>query len=352
MGTRREKILEEKPIEASVPCRIDMGGTLDIRTFFYPLQYLAPCTVNIALTLRTTVRLGPYRAGRVKITSKGFRSAEFSAGQLPFRHPLGLMFAVCAYFRAEGIHVDIESESPPRSALGGSSSAAVALVAALSELRFRSTGLPAFTRKQAALVAQALEESVAGVPCGFQDQLAAAYGGVNAWYWQTAAARAPFKRRTLVSKGGHRRLKRHIVIAYCGIPHVSKDINGRWVSQFLAGRRRQAWEEIAGLSNAFADALAREDYRAAATAMNRETDIRRRLTPEVLEPVGGRLVAAARRLNCGARFTGAGGGGCLWAIGEADAIERLGRRWQQIVAGHRQARLLSAAVDARGLEAG
>ena len=52
-----------------------------------------------------------------------------------FEHPMGLMFAIAAYFRAGGIHIQIESASPPRSALGGSSAAAVALVAALAEAR-------------------------------------------------------------------------------------------------------------------------------------------------------------------------------------------------------------------------
>jgi len=50
------KRLESEPIEASAPCRIDMGGTLDIATFSYPLRHLAPATFNIALDLRTRVR--------------------------------------------------------------------------------------------------------------------------------------------------------------------------------------------------------------------------------------------------------------------------------------------------------
>ena len=42
-------ILESRPIEASAPCRIDMGGTLDISTFYLPLRHLYPCTLNIAI---------------------------------------------------------------------------------------------------------------------------------------------------------------------------------------------------------------------------------------------------------------------------------------------------------------
>ncbi|WP_246556018.1 hypothetical protein [Desulfonema magnum] len=105
-------ILASEQIEASAPCRIDMGGTLDISTFYYPLRRLRPCTFNIALNMRTRVRLFPYHKGMIKVSSKGFESAEYSLDQARFDHPLGLMFAVAAYFGAEGVHIDIESSSP------------------------------------------------------------------------------------------------------------------------------------------------------------------------------------------------------------------------------------------------
>ena len=52
-------LLDNHPIDASAPCRIDFGGTLDISSFHYPLRHLAPSTVNIALDRRTTVNLRP-----------------------------------------------------------------------------------------------------------------------------------------------------------------------------------------------------------------------------------------------------------------------------------------------------
>ena len=170
--------LEEKNIEASAPCRIDMGGTLDISTFYYPLSHLFPCTFNLAIGLRTRVRLLPYDEGLVKVSSRGFESAEYPLDEAPFDQPLGLMFAIAAFFRADGIHIDIDSSSPPRSALGGSSSAAVALIKALSQAG-KESGARTLSREQIAILAHMIEASVAGVPCGLQDQLAAVYGGAN-----------------------------------------------------------------------------------------------------------------------------------------------------------------------------
>jgi D-glycero-alpha-D-manno-heptose-7-phosphate kinase len=120
MEVNLRQILEAEPIETSAPCRLDMGGTLDLSTFFFPLRHLSPCTFNIALDLRTHVRLRPHRDGWVKVSSRGFEAAEFPADELPFQHAMGLIFATAAYFQASGVHIEIESSSPPRSALGGS----------------------------------------------------------------------------------------------------------------------------------------------------------------------------------------------------------------------------------------
>jgi D-glycero-alpha-D-manno-heptose-7-phosphate kinase len=97
------------------------------------------------------------------------------------------------------------------------------------------------------------------------------------------------------------------------------------------------------------EALSRGDYARAAAWMNSETGLRRRLTPEVLDDLGRELAGAARRTGCGARFTGAGGGGCLWAIGEAQDIARLQPRWREILSRRPGARLLPVAVAGRGV---
>ena len=180
MAKSLKGILEQGCIEGSAPCRIDMGGTLDISTFYYPLMHLNPCTFNMAINLRTRVSIFPIEKKTIRISSRGFKAADFSLGSAPFNHPLGLMFAIASFFRAEGIHIVIDSASPPRSALGGSSAAAVALIAAFSKC-FEKDGKKPMPRRRIVLLAHAIEQGVAGVPCGLQDQLAAAFGGVNAW---------------------------------------------------------------------------------------------------------------------------------------------------------------------------
>jgi len=344
-----QRILEKKPIEASAPCRIDMGGTLDIRTFYYPLRQLLPCTFNIAIANRTRVCLLPHHNDRIKISSRGFKSAEFPIDRAPFRHPLGLMFAIAVYFDAKNIHIKIESQSPPRSGLGGSSAAAVALIAALSKLRQQASSTEPLSRLQIAILAHGLEESVAGVPCGLQDQLAAIYGGVNAWAWPTGIKDPLFRKKMVLPKRWHKEFEKHLLLAYCGQPHESKNINQRWVDQFLAGKFRNFWVEIAACTKQFISHLSDRNFMKAAELMNRETAIRRKLTPDVLDEVGVQLIKAAVAHHCGARFTGAGGGGCIWALGDMKHIDSLKPIWEEILSSENEGQLLDVKIDSQGL---
>ncbi|MCB2146490.1 MAG: galactokinase [Deltaproteobacteria bacterium] len=341
-------LLESRPIDASAPCRIDFGGTLDISSFHYPLRHLAPSTVNIALDRRTTVSLRPIHGDRIHVSSAGIADAEFNPSEAPYDHPLGLMFAVADYFGARGVHIHIQSTSPPRSGLGGSSVAAVALIATFSKA-LEGIGKRGISRDRIVLLAHAIEQGVAGVPCGLQDQLAAAFGGANAWTWPADPGLPPFVRTPLVEAAALRRLDSQLLVAYLGVTHVSKDVNRSWVSQFISGNGREKWREIIRLTREFAGAVARGDMPAAAEAMNRETAIRKAMTPQVLDDMGDRLAAAAVDAGCGARFTGAGGGGCMWAIGAADAVAALKPVWERMLTGRPTAGLLTCRVDTCGV---
>ncbi len=344
-------ILTSETIGASAPCRIDMGGTLDISSFYYPLAYLNPCTFNIAIGLRTRVIISLFDDGVVKVSSKGFKSAEFSFDRVPFDHPMGLMFAIAAHFNIRGIHIQIESSSPPRSALGGSSAAAVALIAAFNEL-LKKLNRPVIPFDEIPLLAHAIEESVAGVPCGLQDQLAAAYGGVNAWHWKGMGTAQLFIKQSVAYAEEYTDLSGHLLLAYCGIPHESKNINSIWIKQFLSGQHRMHWVEIVKTTNAFVDAFSSGNISEAVKLLNRETGIRVEMTPDVLDVTGKKLVNAALNQDCGARFTGAGGGGCIWALGETDKIAKLKKDWNKILSDNPAAGLLDFDIDSEGVKTG
>ena len=341
-------ILDQTPVEASAPCRIDMGGTLDLSTFYMPLRRHSPCTFNVALDLNTNVRLETYEKGMTQVISSGFKKRRFSLDRAPFDHPLGLMFAIAGYFEADGVRIIIESSSPPRSALGGSSAAAVALVAAFSKA-MEAAGAKPRSRKNIALLAHALEGSVAGVPCGLQDHLAAVFGGVHAWFWPESLQACAYRKVRVLPARLFKQFKKHLLIAYCGIPHESKNINSQWVKQFIAGRHRKKWIEICSYTQKFVDAMGDLNYKAAADWMNKEVALRKTMTPGVLDSMGNKLAAAAVDNDCGARFTGAGGGGCVWALGEIENIDTLRRIWENILKRRKDAFVLDSSINSSGV---
>jgi len=339
-------ILEKKTVHTSVPCRVDFGGTLDISTFFMPLAHLKPATLNLALDMRTHVRLLPWQPGRIKISSRGFDHMERDRHDYSVDNPMGLMFAVAQFFNARGIHIVIDSSSPPRSALGGSSSAATAVIAAFYTVLDKPVD-----PKQIAWLAHYIESSVAGVPCGVQDQTAAAFGGANLWEWGFGDTGPKFNQLPLYDTDKDlEALNRHMLVAYCGIPHESRDINGKWVRAFKKGGVVSEFRDIIQITREFTSALKDKDFTNAGALMNQETRIRSKMTPEVLDNTGKKLFEKAEELNCGARFTGAGGGGCLWAVGEMDCIDALRTSWQDILDQVQSGLILDTAIDARGIQ--
>ena len=158
----------------------------------------------------------------------------------------------------------------------------------------------------------------------------------------------PFLRRPLVERRSLDRLNRRLLVAYLGVTHISRDVNTTWMRQFINGRHRGYWNEIIELTRAFATALGHLDMPAAADAINRETAIRKRMTPEVLDDMGDRLAAAAVQCGCGARFTGAGGGGCMWALGEPGDVAALKQKWEKLLVRRPTAEILDCRVDPGG----
>ncbi len=342
-----KKILEKGPLEASAPCRIDSGGTWDIKALALPLERIEPVTVNMALNLRTRVILSPFQQGRVKVTSGGIsKGEEYAMDELPFDSPLGLFFSAISYFGFHGLWADISSGSPVKSALGGSSTALVALIKALSKLKrvLENRGL---SGREILHLGYHLEDGVSGGNCGIQDQAAAVYGGVNKWTW-SYGSRALLKRESLTDREGLEEISNHILVAYSGKSHISARINRSYIEGFLAGRTRSGWIKTNDIVRGLAGAIKGKAWMEAARLLREEMAIRRDITPDALIPITERLINQAEESGCGARFTGAGAGGSVWALGEIERIRKLREVWGTTLSPARGARILDCAVDPLG----
>jgi D-glycero-alpha-D-manno-heptose-7-phosphate kinase len=341
--------LSNQQVEASAPCRIDSGGTWDIKAMALPLQGIEPVTVNIALNVRTSALLSPYDRGWVKISSEGFSHAEaFPKGNMPFNSPFGLFLGAISYFGFHGLEVHIRSHSPVKAGLGGSSTALVALVRALAKVSVKLGGKK-LSANEILQLAYQLEDSLSGGNCGLQDHAAAVYGGVNQWKWRYGNPSNPLERIPLLDRKGQKELSKRLLVAYSGKSHVSASTNRNWIKAFLSGSTRAQWIRANEIVNHLARAIGGRDWKNAACLIQEEMAERKKITPEALIPITAKLVDQAEMEGCGARFAGAGAGGSLWALGELGNIRRLREIWEKTLAPAKDAKILDCEVDPAGV---
>lgn len=344
------KLLQKQPIGSSAPCRVDSGGTWDIKAMALPLQEIQPVTINLALNLRTEVTLLPFEDGRVSVTSEGFTDREEHAlGSVPLDSPFGIFFAALSHFGLHGVEVHVRSDSPIRSALGGSSTALVALVKALSKAAFLR-GNASLKTAEVLHLAYQLEDAVSNGKCGIQDQAAAAYGGINLWRWHYGEPGLPFTRVPLAGRKELREYSESILVAYSGKSHVSARVNRCWVTDFLSGKTRSGWIKANEIVERLAGTLKQKDWSGCARLLREEMAIRRAITPDALIPITEKLIALAEETGCGARFAGAGCGGSVWAIGEKGRIKKLKGIWSAQLKTTRGGRVLDCGVDPVGVK--
>ena len=343
------RVLADNPLEASAPCRIDSGGTWDIKSLSLPLEGIFPTTVNVALNLRTSATLFPYEDGWVRISSEGFRGKTFPKDRFPFASAFGLFLAAISHFGFHGLEVRIKSQSPVKSALGGSSTALVALIQALAKASVALGGRRR-SRKEILHLAYHLEDGISGGNCGMQDQAAAVYGGVHQWKWHYSHPTAPFEKTPLLDRKGQTELSRRLLVAHSGKRHVSLPTNQQWIRDFHSGRTRAGWIQANKIVQGLAWAIQEKDWHGAAKLMMQETKLRMKITPGAFIPLTKELANQAEREGCGARFAGAGAGGAVWAIGKIKNIQQLKEKWEKTLAPVRDARLLCCNVDPVGVK--
>lgn len=155
---------------------------------------------------------------------------------------------------------------------------------------------------------------------GRQDQYAAALGGTHAFRFGGGAAVSV--QPLAVDATAHADLARHAVLVYTGRSHFSSATHDAVWDRFARaeGDVREALDAIAGLPAAAARALEAGDWRALAEVIDENWRQQQRLDPTIATPRTRELEAAMRAAGAwGLKATGAGAGGCLVALGPADA---------------------------------
>ena len=300
-------------IESSAPTRIDLaGGTLDIWPLY--LFHENAQTLNAAISVRAHCSIRPRSDTRIAIVSDdtGMRVEAAHWSELRDNHDLKLLGHLLHYFQAEGLELRTHSESPYGAGIAGSSALNIAVCGALAAWCERP-----MTEDQLMLVAQNVEAQVIDVPTGVQDYRPAVYGGISAvelgvdGIRRVALAVAPDE------------LQSRLVLAYTNASRNSGINNWEMTKRHIDGdvEVQRRFGRIRDIAVAMRESLEARDWAAVGRHVADEWENRKGLAPGVTTPaIDAMLEAAAAAGARGGKVCGAGGGGCLFCIGEPDQV--------------------------------
>jgi D-glycero-alpha-D-manno-heptose-7-phosphate kinase len=324
-------------IESSAPTRIDLaGGTLDIWPLY--LFHENAQTLNAAISLRAYCSIRPRADKRVAIVSEdtGVRVEADHWSELRENHDLELLGRLLHYFQAEGLELRTRSDSPFGAGIAGSSALNIAVCGALAQWCGREMSDELLLQ-----VAQNVEAQVIDVPTGVQDYRPAFYGGISAVELAVDGV------RRVALPVDPLDLQRRIVLAYTNASRNSGINNWEMTKRHIDGDRdvRTRFARIAEIAIRMRTALERGDWAAVGKHVSDEWENRKGLAPGVTTPAIETMLGAAREAGAaGGKVCGAGGGGCLFCIGDPDAVPDI----RQALADN-GARLLDFRIETRGL---
>lgn len=324
-------------IESSAPTRIDLaGGTLDIWPLY--LFHQRAQTLNAAISLRAYCSIQPRADRRIGFVSEdtGLRVEADHWSELQDGHDLKLLGHLLHFFQAEGLELRTRSESPFGAGIAGSSALNIAVCGALAAWCDRPLGDDLLMQ-----IAQNVEAQVIDVPTGVQDFRPALYGGISAVELGVDGVR-----RVALPVDADE-LRARIVLAYTNASRNSGINNWEMIKRHIDGDAevRRRFAKIRDIAGAMRQALEARDWVAVGRHVAEEWENRKGLAPGVTTPSIDAMLAAARAAGAaGGKVCGAGGGGCLFCIGEPEDIPAI----RQALAGS-GARLLDFRIETDGL---
>jgi D-glycero-alpha-D-manno-heptose-7-phosphate kinase len=299
---------DRTPIDSVAPLRISfVGGGTDFPHWY---EEHGGAVVSATIDHRVRVRVVPREDRQVSVRSHDLgHLVEYHLDERPdYDGVMDLPKAAIARMRVDsGVDVEIRSDAPAGSGLGGSSALVTAVVAALAMLAGRET-----SAAEVAELAYRIERDDLGISGGWQDQFAAAYGGFNLLEFSRAGASVhPIR----LDAGSQEELERHLMLCYTGAVRRNVGLIDRQITMHREGRE----DTILGMKRlqemAFAMRRAIEDGRIESIGplLTEAFQAKKQMNPFIADgtPIERMLDAARSAGATGGKICGAGGGGYL-----------------------------------------
>ena len=307
---------QERPlriVNSVAPIRIcDNGGWTD--TWF--AEYGKIFNIGVYPYAEVQIEVSPFDGQRDRVTiyaeNYGERYVRNPDKATWDRHPL-LEAAIKRMAVPDDVafQVTIYSEAPAGASTGTSAAVTVALIGALDCL---TPGR--LTPHEVASVAQSIETDMLGQPCGIQDQLCSAYGGIN--YIEMFRYPHAAVSQIQVPNAIWWELERRLALIYLGKTHHSSEVHERVIRHLEnAGPTARQLEALRATAGPSRDALYAGDFAALGRAMIQNTEAQRNLHPDLVSAEAQRVIEIAQAHGAlGWKVNGAGGeGGSLTILG-------------------------------------
>lgn len=298
-----------EPIVATAPLRISfVGGGTDFPHYF---ERHGGAVVSATIDHAARVRLVSRSDRQVRIRSLDLgHLVEYHLEEGPeYDGIMDLPKAAIARMGVDsGLDVDIESDAPPGSGLGGSTALVTACVAALAMLTDRQLHREALAR-----LAYGIERQDLGIAGGWQDQYAASFGGFNLIEFATdgAVSVAPLR----LSDADLAELRASLLLCYTG--HVRTDLGliHDQIRMFEDGREDTivGMKQLHAMTFEMRDEIEAGNLERLGALLHQAFESKKLMNPHITRgtPIERLFDVAATAGATGGKICGAGGGGYL-----------------------------------------
>jgi len=315
-------------VRAAAPLRISfVGGGTDLPHYFRR-EGGAVLSATIDHYARVSIQRRRDREIRIRSLDLG-HLVEYHLDEGPvYDGVMDLAKAVIHRMGVEGgLDMDVSSDAPPGSGLGGSSALVTAIVGGLAAI----DGHP-YSREEVAHLSTVIEREDLGIAGGWQDQYATAFGGFN--LIEFASAGVTVKPVDLTPEG-LAELRGNLLLCYTGAVRTNLGLIDAQIRLFHEGREEtiQGMKQLHEMAFEMRDAVERGEFDVLGRMLQGAYEAKKRMNPHIAEgtPIE-RLFEVAREAGAlGGKICGAGGGGYLLLYCRPErqpevraALERLG----------------------------
>ena len=298
-------------IRARAPLRIGMaGGGTDVDPY---ASTKGGCVFNTTINKYAYCTLVPRNDNIMNVKSYYFGryKANLQDGPLKLDGNMDLIKAVTNYFELDqGFNIDIHSDVPAGSGLGGSSTMIVAMIAAVAEWIGKK-----MTNYEMADLAYRLEREDIGLKGGKQDQYAAVFGGFNLLDVKKKVTVNPVK----VDKDVISELQCRSVMCFTGMSRESAKIIDTQIKSFNAGQNIDALNESKKLAKEMSEAIQDGNIDLAGELLDQSWEYKKQFSASISNRHINSLYNGAKTKGAiGGKVSGAGGGGFMYFITKYD----------------------------------